>query len=111
MIKIVYGNTDFLFTGDIGVDVERLLAGYGDFLESSILKVAHHGSKYSTGSDFISKVKPEYAVISLSEYNIYNFPDSSVVSKLNKYNAEVIRTDANGAAVFTSNGKNLVRKR
>ncbi len=111
VIKIVYFDTDFLFTGDIGMDVERMLTEYGDFLKSSVLKVAHHGSKYSTSSDFISKVKPEYAVISLSEYNIYNFPDSSVISRLNKHNAEVIRTDVNGAAVFTSNGKNLVRER
>ncbi len=111
VIKIVYGESEFLFTGDIESFVEEMLMRYNDFLQSDVLKVSHHGSKTSTSSDFLSKVKPKYAVIPLGEYNIYNFPDSSVISRLKTINTEVIRTDLNGSAVFTSAGKKLVRVR
>jgi competence protein ComEC len=63
----------------------------------------------STTYDFLNKVKPKYAIISLDEYNVYNFPDTSVVSILNNVNAKVIRTDVNGAVLFTTNGEKLVR--
>jgi competence protein ComEC len=109
VMKVVYGNNDFLFTGDIDGSVERMLARYDGFLQSDVLKVAHHGSKMSTTYDFLNKVKPKYAIISLDEYNVYNFPDTSVVSILNNVNAKVIRTDVNGAVLFTTNGEKLVR--
>jgi competence protein ComEC len=111
VMKVVYGKNEFLFTGDIDGGIERKLERYGGFLQSDVLKVAHHGSKISSTYDFLNKVKPKYAIISLDEYNIYNFPDASVVSRLNNVNAKVIRTDVNGAVLFKTDGRKIVRMR
>ena len=111
VLKICYGDVSFLFTGDVENEAEELLLNYGNLLQSSVLKVAHHGSKTSSISDFLKLVNPEYAVISLGKNNKFKFPSALVLDRLNKLNVNILRTDENGAIIFKTDGKRLTRVR
>lgn len=88
--RISYGQSCFLETGDAGADFEDYyIENYG---ECQVLKVGHHGSKFSTGSRFLSVVKPEMAIISSGE-NTYGHPNKDVINRLDTAGAEVFRTD------------------
>ena len=97
------GNDKVLFTGDAGQEIENSL----DVGDIDLLKVGHHGSKTSTSSSFIEKIKPEYAVLLVGENNRYKHPDSEVMSILKSKNIEVHRTDECGHIVFKSSGNGL----
>lgn len=105
VLKLSYGSSKFLFTGDIGFKVEREIAGREN-LEADVLKVAHHGSKYSTSDLFLAGVSPMAAVISVGK-NSYGHPTQEVLQKLNDFGARVLRTDENGDITILSNGTNL----
>ena len=105
VLKITYGKNSFLLTGDATSNVERKI--YNEDIKSDVLKVAHHGSSYSSTDVFLDKVKPYYAVISVGKNNIYNHPSNKTLEKLNKRNIKVYRTDLDGTIVFISNGDNL----
>ena len=105
ILKMLYGSNSFLFTGDATSNVEKIILN--DDIKSDVLKVAHHGSDYSTTDEFLDKVSPGYAVISVGENNSYNHPSSSTLDKLNKRNIKLYRTDLNGTIIFTSDGENI----
>lgn len=105
VLKITYGKNSFLLTGDATSNVERKI--YNEDIKSDVLKVAHHGSSYSSTDVFLDRVKPYYAVISVGKNNIYNHPSNNTLEKLNKRNIKVYRTDLDGTIVFTSDGENL----
>ena len=105
VLKITYGKNSFLLTGDATSNVERKI--YNEDIKSDVLKVAHHGSSYSSTNVFLDRVKPYYAVISVGKNNIYNHPSNKTLEKLNKRNIKVYRTDLDGTIVFTSDGENL----
>ena len=105
VLKITYGKNSFLLTGDATSNVERKI--YNEDIKSDVLKVAHHGSSYSSTDVFLDKVKPYYAVISVGKNNIYNHPSNKTLEKLNKRNIKVYRTDLDGTIVFISDGENL----
>lgn len=105
ILKMTYGSNSFLFTGDATSNVEKIILN--EDIESDVLKVAHHGSDYSSTEEFLDKVSPKYAVISVGENNSYNHPSSSTLDKLNKRNIKLYRTDLNGTIIFTSDGKNI----
>lgn len=86
-----------LFTGDISSEIERSLQD--ELPDIDVLKVAHHGSKYSCTSTFIYQLQPEYAVICTGE-NIYGHPDQGVMDRLERVGAEVLRTDEKGNIVM-----------
>ncbi|AIF43372.1 DNA internalization-related competence protein ComEC/Rec2 [Virgibacillus sp. SK37] len=100
---VVYGELggeSWLFTGDIGVEEERiLLLDYPD-LKVDILKVAHHGSNTSTDDEFIQQLRPKYALISAGKNNRYGHPTQEVINTLEKYEITVLRTDQDGAVQF-----------
>ena len=81
-----------LFTGDIGSDEEELLLERGLLFDCTILKVAHHGSKYSTCEAFLETVQPEWAVISYGEGNSYGHPHADTLERLKAAGSEVVRT-------------------
>lgn len=85
----------FLFTGDASVDVEKQLLVLGDDLKADVLKVAHHGSRFSSSDDFIQAVKPGFAIISVGQ-NKLGHPAVSTISKLKAVGAQIYRTDQNG---------------
>ena len=82
-----------LFTGDISANAERVLAGI--LPDIDLLKVAHHGSKYSSSEKFLATLHPEYAVIEVGK-NSYGHPTPEALLRLSGVGAEILRTDVNG---------------
>jgi competence protein ComEC len=108
--KLIFGNSSFLFTGDIYKDVEESLALTPFNLNSKILKVAHHGSKTSSSQKFLEKVSPEIAVISVGE-NKYGHPHRETLETLKNCGIRVLRTDLNGDIKIISDGNALKIKK
>lgn len=107
VVRIVYGNTSFLFTGDAGWDSEHDIVEAGYELESTLLKVGHHGSNSSSSYIFLREVSPLYAVISVGKRNQYGHPSEDVLSRLRDIGAEVYRTDLQGDVICVSDGDSL----
>jgi len=108
VIKLVYGNVSFLFTGDAGELVEeKLLFKYGDFLDSDVLKVSHHGSKYGTSGELINQVSPQFALISCGKNNRYGHPAPEVLNRLEISGSKILRTDISGAFILETDGKTI----
>jgi competence protein ComEC len=105
--KLVFGRNSFLFTGDISKKVEKSLSEANLDLKANVLKIAHHGSKTSTSEEFVQKVKPDFAVISLGKNNNYGHPHREVLDILKKYDIEILRTDEKGDIKFLSQGERL----
>jgi len=106
--KIIYGKNSFLFTGDISSVAEKQLANSYELanLKSDVLKVAHHGSKYSSSDLFLSTVKPGIAVIEVGK-NSYGHPTPETLQRLADVGAEVLRTDQNGDITIISDGEKV----
>lgn len=90
----------FLLTGDMSAKTEKKLINDGINFKCDVLKVAHHGSSSSSTEDFLKIAKPRYAVISVGKYNKYGHPHNNVISALNYYGAEILRTDLSGDITF-----------
>ena len=105
ILKIQYGETSFLFTGDAESEAEQAVIDSGKDLSADVLKVGHHGSSDSTSDAFLREVMPTYAIISVGSENTYFHPTSKVLEKLKNANAEIFRTDLNGEITVTSDGK------
>ncbi len=97
VLKLKYKNNSVLFTGDIEKQGENFLIDNNIDLSADILKVAHHGSKTSTTSDFLNNVNPKDALISCKENNIYNHPSQETLQNLENHNINIYRTDKNKA--------------
>lgn len=108
VIKLKYKNNSFLFTGDASSTVEKEILNKD--LKSDVLKVGHHGSKYSSSAQFINKVKPEYAIISCGLNNSYGHPHEVILNKLKKINTQIFRTDELGTIVAISDGEHITFK-
>lgn len=100
--RLEYGNRSFLFTGDIDSKTEKKLAELYE-LKADILKVAHHGSKYSTSDLFLNEVRPEYAVIEVGK-NSYGHPTPETLNRLENFGIQIKRTDKDGDVQFLSDG-------
>lgn len=105
VLKMTYGDNSFLFTGDATSNVEEIILNKD--IKSDVLKVAHHGSSYSSTTEFLDKVDPKYAIISVGTNNSYNHPASITLQKLSNRDITVYRTDLDGTIIFTSDGTNL----
>lgn len=111
VMKLVYGDTSVLLQGDSVASIEQyLLEIDGDYLNSDILKVGHHGSKTSSVKEYVEKVSPDYAVISAGSDNSYGHPHKEVIETLRDLNIKTITTCNNGAIYFESDGKDFVLK-
>ncbi len=110
-MKIVYKNNSFLFLGDIEAsDEERLSRVYGSFLKSDVVKVAHHGSLFSSTKAMTNASHPRYAVISVGAHNGFGHPTPNAISRWHTVGSTVLRTDRDGAILFRSDGKNVRRE-
>lgn len=108
VIKITYGKTSFLFTGDAETDEEKdIIKKYKRDINCDVLKVGHHGSASSTSTEFLNAVKPKIAVISCGLDNSYGHPTQTVLDSINKKGAEIYRTDLHGDVFCYSDGKKL----
>jgi competence protein ComEC len=109
VLKLTWGKVSFLFTADIRDEAEFELISQRASLRSTVLKVAHHGSKTSTSPQFLAMVDPEVAVISVGADNSFGHPSSEVVERLiSRLGVEnVYRTDRNGTIEFITDGESL----
>jgi competence protein ComEC len=110
LIKIIYGNTSFLFTGDLGKTAEQYYASlYSNSLKSDVLKVSHHGSKYCSTFNILNKIQPQFALISAGIKNKYNHPSAGVLARLRMFHTNILRTDKEGAVLLKSDGNTISR--
>jgi len=107
VIKLQYGTTSFLLTGDAGFKSEEEILGKGYDLKADLLKVGHHGSKYSTSAEFLQAVRPKIAVISVGKNNQYGHPAPETIQKLRQAGIKIYRTDESGTIIATSDGKKI----
>ena len=106
VIKLSYMGKSFLFAGDIQGDSERdMLSSYGKRLDVDVLKVAHHGSKTSTGQQFVDVATPEYAIICVGS-NEYGHPHFETISRLEDYGCEIYLT-IDGSVRFVCGKENF----
>jgi len=105
VVRVVYGDTAFMLTGDAPAGVEDYLVGtYGSSLASDVLKLGHHGSKTSTSELFLNAVQPQYAVVSASLDNSYGHPDQSVMQRVFARDIQSSHTGVDGTVSFYSDG-------
>jgi competence protein ComEC len=107
VLRLSYGETSFLLTGDIGINSERKILESFSEIKSQVLKSPHHGSRSSSSEDFLERVAPRIVVISVGEGNYYGFPNQEVLERYKYWGAEVFRTDIHGAVEISSNGQTL----
>lgn len=107
VLKLMHKGINFLFTADITESCEKYILDRNVDLNSHILKIAHHGSMYSTSDEFLNKVNPNLAIISVGENNKFGHPSHKVLEKLYKKNVKVLRTDKNGQVQIITDGKNI----
>jgi len=98
------GNS-FLFTGDVENPAERDIVKSGENIDVDILKIAHHGSKYSSSEEFLEAASPKVAVISVGANNSYGHPAEAVLEALKKRDVEILRTDEAGNIVYNCNSE------
>ena len=107
VLRIVYGDTSFLFTGDAERVVEQAILNRGTNINSTVLKVGHHGSESSTSYVWLREIMPQYAVISVGKDNSYGHPTEEVLSRLRDAEVKTFRTDLQGDIICISDGKNV----
>jgi len=108
--RLTYGMTSVLLTCDMSEAMEKYLLelGAGE-IRSDVLKVAHHGSKYSSSDAFVAAVAPAFAAISVGKGNTYGHPGKATLDTLETHGAQVLRTDQEGTIVFRSDGQTVWR--
>lgn len=105
ILKLIYQNNSFLFTGDASSKVEKQILNKN--IKSDVLKVGHHGSQYSSSESFLKKVNPKYSIIQVGIGNTYDHPKDIILSRLDKINSSVYRTDQYGTIIAKSDGNNI----
>lgn len=107
VIRLVYGSTSFLFTGDAEEASEKVILDAGYHLDSDVLKCGHHGSSSSTSEAFFRAVLPDYAVISCGKDNKYGHPHRETLALLKEAGIEYFRTDEDGTVLAESDGSSI----
>ena len=107
IVKVEFGSTSFLFTGDMEKEAETDMLDYGMDVKADVLKVGHHGSSTSTGYRFLYEVDPEYAVVSVGADNTYGHPHRETVAILGDAGVPMLRTDELGTILAVSDGQNI----
>ncbi|MEK7178147.1 MAG: MBL fold metallo-hydrolase [Patescibacteria group bacterium] len=102
--KLTYNNFSIMFMGDATSKIENQLLAYGNSLKSDILKVGHHGSKYSSFTNFLKIVAPKAGIIEVGAKNFYGHPSQAALSRLRMFNVNIFRTDQNGDIRVLSDG-------
>ncbi len=105
VLRLDYGDFSMLFMGDAEEQTEARLVGKDLNLKATVIKIAHHGSKYATSEGFLKRAQPEAAIISDGAWNRYGHPAQSVLDRLKATNAKVYRTDLQGEITIITRGK------
>ena len=99
--NVIYTELDgfkFMFMGDASTTAEKEILDKYNLLEIDVLKVGHHGSKTSSGKEFINEINPKYSIISVGKNNRYGHPNKEVLNNLEK--SKIYRTDMDGSIMF-----------
>lgn len=104
VLKVSYGGTSFLLTGDAERESEKAMMASGKDLRADVLLVGHHGSKSSTSLSFLQQVSPKFAVIQVGD-NSYGHPKQEILNRLNKNGVQVYRNDLQGTIEIASDGQ------
>ncbi len=105
--RLIYGYNSFLLTGDILAEGENEMMHYWqEYLQSNVLKIAHHGSRFSSQESFLDLVQPELAVIQVGQGNRYGHPDQELIERLILKFIDFRRTDEDQDIKIISNGLN-----
>ena len=109
VIRVQYGDTAVLLTGDAGEEAERRMLDTfpRSMLRADVLKLGHHGSRYSTGYSFFLAVSPDYAAVSCGKDNEYGHPHADTLSLLYVTHTALYRTDEDGTVTFRLNGADV----
>ena len=107
VLRVDYGGTSFLFTGDMEQKAEADLMDSGANVRADVLKAGHHGSPTSSSEAFLEAVAPSIAVISVGEDNDYGHPSADVLARLEALGTTIYRTDTQGEIIITSDGQTL----
>lgn len=108
--KLHYKNVSILFTGDIEkISEEKISSFYKNSLKSTVLKVAHHGSKSSSIQEFIDCVQPQIALIGVGEGNKFGHPNSDVIERLKSAGCVIYRTDRCGEIQLDISNRGRIR--
>jgi competence protein ComEC len=103
--RLDYGSFSMLLPGDAEDQTEHRLLTKELNIQSKVLKVSHHGSKYATSDEFLKRVKPEIAIVSCGAWNRYGHPAQAVLDRLRALNVKLYRTDLQGELTITTRGK------
>lgn len=108
VLRVSYGETSFLFPGDIEAAAEKELSGLANGrLASTVLVAPHHGSRSSSSQIFIDAVNPQVVVVSCSANSYFKFPHPEVLQRYSDLEADVYRTDLSGAVSLSTDGQRL----
>ncbi len=110
IVRLVYGNTSVLLTGDASDTIEYdLVDTFGEHIKSDILKVGHHGSQTSSAELFLETVSPEYGIVSAGCDNRFGHPHGAVLANLFSAKIQVLDTCNEGDIIFESDGEEWIR--
>ena len=107
VLRLIYGETKFLLTGDIEKEAERKLLQMPEILQANVVKVAHHGSKTSSTQEFINATKAKLAVISVGKTSPFGHPHEEVVERWQDSGAKIMTTGEKGTVTISSDGKTI----
>ena len=107
VIRLEYGNTSFLFTGDAEKEEEQDMVADGAYLKSDVYQAGHHGSSNASSRNFLEAVRPAYTVISCGAENDYGHPHAETLQRLQEIGSEIFRTDWQGTVQAVSDGENI----
>lgn len=106
-IKLSFGDTAFLLAGDAEKLSEDEMIETGIDISADVLKISHHGSAYSSSSDFLDAVNPSYSIVCVGKDNEYGHPHSETLQAIHGHDIKLYRTDEQGTVVFTTNGQTI----
>lgn len=107
VIKLTYGTTSFLLTGDAEMPANKAILNHGFDVRSTVLKLGHHGSRTSTNEDWLQRVQPQLGIISAGKDNSFGHPHPEVIAALENLKIPYIRTDEHGTIIVTSDGSTI----
>lgn len=110
VLKVTYGSSSFLFTGDAEELVEDEIIGSGADIDCDVLKAGHHGSSTSSSMQLLEAVTPDTAVISVGKSNDFGHPSKAVLNSLQRMDIQIYRTDIDGIVILESDGKSIIKK-
>jgi hypothetical protein len=107
VVRVTYGKTAFYLSADSETETEQAVLKSGEEIGSDVYKVAHHGSRHSSGRDLLERIHPKIAVVSVGAGNDYGHPTRAALDRLEAVHAEILRTDLDGEIVLKSDGEKV----